>query len=114
MSVAFKGFNEKSLTFNTSQTIENGSPVSMASNGAVAKTTTGNAFIGIAGSQRDDIVEVQLCGYVKASYSSTAPGVGTVTLGADGSGGVKVVSSGGTSCLVVSVNETDHTVEFIF
>ena len=113
MSVAFNGFNEKTLTFKTSQTIDKGTPVSMASNGTVAKTTTGNDFIGIAQSQRGDLVEVQLYGYVKSAYTSTAPTVGKTALGANGSGGVKTVSSGGTTCLVISVDTTASTVEYL-
>ena len=113
MSVAFMGFNEKTLTFNTSENIDAGTPVSISANGTVAKTSTGGAFIGIALSQRNDLVEVQLCGYVKSDYTSTAPALGKTALGANGTGGVKAVSSGGTSCLVISVDETASTVEYI-
>ena len=113
MSVAFNGFNEKTLTFKTAQTIDPGTPVSLASNFTVEKASTGGAFIGIARSQRGDLVEVQLYGYVKSDYTSTAPPVGKVTLGANGSGGVKVVASGGTDCLVLNVNTTSSTVEYL-
>lgn len=113
MSVAFNGFNEKTLTFKTSQTIDKGTPVSISANGTVVKATSGSEFIGIVKSQRDDLVEVQLYGYVKSAYTSTAPTVGKVTLGANGTGGVKVVTSGGTTCLVLSVDTTSSTVEYL-
>lgn len=113
MSVAFNGFNEKTLTFKTSETLEKGTPVSITSNGKVGKASAGAAFVGIAMSQRDDLVEVQMYGYVKSAYTSTAPSLGAVALGANGTGGVKTVSSGGTSCIVLSVDETASTVEYI-
>ena len=113
MSVAFMGFNEKTLTFKTSETLEAGTPVSISANGTVSKTSTGGAFIGIALSQRNDLAEVQLCGYVKSTYTSTAPTLGKTALGANGTGGVKAVSSGGTVCLVLNVDETNSTVEYI-
>ena len=113
MTVAINGFNQKTLTFKTSQTIDKGTPVSMASNGTVEKTATGGEFMGIAQSQRGNLVEVQVYGYVKSTYTSTAPTVGKATLGANGTGGVKVVSSGGTSCLVLGVDTTSSTVEYL-
>lgn len=113
MSVAFKGFNEKVLTLQTSATISAGTPVSMSSNATVTSTSSGDAFIGIAGSQRGNYIDVHLNGYVKSSYTGTAPTVGKVTLGANGSGGVKVVASGGTTCLVLNVDSTNSTVEYL-
>lgn len=114
MSVAFKGFNEKTLTFKTdSTTLSVGTPVSISSNGTVSPTTSGNEFIGVAGKTKNGYVDVQLSGYVKSSYTGTAPSVGRVTFGANGSGGVKVVTTGGISCIVLSVDSTSSTVEFL-
>ena len=39
----------------------------------------------------------------------TAPSVGYATLGADGDGGVKSVTSGGRGCLIVHVDATAKT-----
>ncbi|MBQ7654245.1 MAG: hypothetical protein IJS17_04160 [Clostridia bacterium] len=113
MNVAFMGFNEKTLTLKTSQTIEKGTPVTMSANGTVEKASAGSAFIGIAQSQRGELVEVQLYGYVKSEYTSTAPSVGRAALGANGTGGVKTVSSGGTDCIVLSVDTANSTVEYL-
>lgn len=113
MSVAFNGFNEKTLTFKASGTIAKGAPVNMTSNATVVQTSAGGDFIGIAGKVRNGYVEVKLNGYTKSTYSGTAPSVGKTMLGANGSGGVKVVASGGTNYLVLNVNTSDSTVEYL-
>lgn len=105
MNVSFAGFGEHIATFETAGVIPAGTPVKMDGNGKVAACAAGDAFIGIAVSQRGDFVGVQLKGY------RTAPVADSVSLGwaqlvADGSGGVKAAGEGaaGVNVLVVSAD----------
>ena len=55
-------------------------------------------------------MNVIMKGFMTLAYSGTAPALGYAALGADGDGGVKAVTTGGRTVLVVEVNETDTTV----
>lgn len=50
-----------------------GTPVKMSANGTVAACAAGDAFIGIAVSQRGDFVGVQLKGYRNAAVTGSVP-----------------------------------------
>ena len=88
MNVSFAGFGENIATFETAAAIPAGTPVKMSANGTVAACAAGDAFIGIAVSQRGDFVGVQLKGYRNAAVTGSVP-VGWAQLVADGTGGVK-------------------------
>ena len=77
-------------------------------NGTVAACAAGDAFIGIAVSQRGDFVGVQLKGYRNAAVTGSVP-VGWAQLVADGSGGVKAAGedAAGVSVLVVSAGTAE-------
>ena len=51
-----------------------------------------------------------MSGFVELPYSGEAPAVGYQTLAADGAGGVKTVTAGGRSLLVVMVDSANETV----
>ncbi len=80
----------------------------MSANGTVAACAAGDAFIGIAVSQRGDFVGVQLKGYRNAAVTGSVP-VGWAQLVADGSGGVKAAGedAAGVSVLVVSAGTAE-------
>jgi len=105
MNVSFAGFGENIATFETAAAIPAGTPVKMSANGTVA---AGDAFIGIAVSQRGDFVGVQLKGYRNAAVTGSVP-VGWAQLVADGSGGVKAAGedAAGISVLVVSAGTAE-------
>ena len=108
MAVSFMGFSEAAATFEVSGTMEEGAPVTMAASGKVAACADGNDFCGVALAVRDGLATVQMEGFVRIPYSGAAPAVGYTALAADGSGGVKALSSG-RKLLVIEVN-SDSTV----
>ena len=73
MNVSFAGFGENIATFETAAAIPAGTPVKMSANGTVAACAAGDAFIGIAVSQRGDFVGVQLKGYRNAAVTGSIP-----------------------------------------
>ena len=106
MNVSFAGFGENIATFETAAAIPAGTPVKMSANGTAC--AAGDAFIGIAVSQRGDFVGVQLKGYRNAAVTGSVP-VGWAQLVADGSGGVKAAGedAAGISVLVVSAGTAE-------
>ena len=113
MNVSFAGFGENIATFETAAAIPAGTPVKMSANGTVAACAAGDAFIGIAVSQRGDFVGVQLKGYRNAAVTGSVP-VGWAQLVADGSGGVKAAGedAAGISVLVVSAGTAEIGMSF--
>lgn len=111
MNVSLCGFNFNSATFSASS-IQKGAVVAMSGNLAVAAAAGDAAFCGVCLDCRDGYATVQLSGYCRVKYSSTAPSVGYATLAADGKGGVKKADSGVT-LLVTDVDATSGTVGVI-
>ena len=110
MSVSFEGIGRWCATFLAGD-VEQGDPVKISANGTVAACSAGDAFCGVAVSERDGACSVQLGGFITLPYSGTAPTVGYAALCADGTGGVK---SGGTaSYLTVDVDTTEKTVTIL-
>ena len=70
--------------------------------------TDGDAFCGLALSVRSGFAGVQVKGFACLPTSGTVT-LGRVKLAADGTGGVKPVSTGGTEVLVVSADNSGHT-----
>ncbi len=105
MNVSFAGFGERIATFETAGVIPAGTPVKMSANGTVTACAAGDAFIGIAVSQRGDFVGVQLKGYRNAAITGSVS-LGWAQLVADGSGGVKAAGEDatGVNVLVVSTD----------
>ena len=71
----------------------------------------GDAFFGFPTNYSNGLQGVQIKGYVEATYTGTAPGVGYALLVSNGSG-VKVDTTNGKAFLVVNVNTTAKTVGF--
>ena len=114
MSISFGGVGELCVTFKAAASVTKGSPVKMSANDTVAICSTGDRLMGVAIDVKDDgYCTVQLNGYVTMKYSGTAPTVGYAVLGANGTGGVKTVSSGGGEHLILNVDTTGSTVGFI-
>ena len=102
MNISFNGFGEQVATFISQNTTKN-VPVKVSANGTVAACSAGDDFCGIAIAARNGLNSVLMGGYVEVPFSGTAPSLGYATLAADGSGGVKTVTTGGREHLVVFV-----------
>lgn len=109
MKVSYQEVGIETVTF----------PNKRATEGKLVKITTdgtencadGDKFAGLVHTAEPMYASVQLHGFVTVPYSGTAPSYGFVNLLADGTGGVKVGSTG-RSHLVVNVNRTAGTVTF--
>lgn len=113
-SVSFEGFNAKYLTFKKSSeaTLNKGDFVSMDSSFTVKEFTVGSDIIGKCVDVRDDLVTVQVSGYMTAPLASSqklACGYSKITLNVDG----KAVVSTAASRSVFVVNFNDSTIGFI-
>lgn len=109
MSISFHGIGQVCATF-LGNDITEGHVVKMKDRGVAAACADGNDFFGVAMCCKDDACSVQVAGFVTIAYSGTVPSVGWATLAANGAGGVKTVSEGGRSYLVVSADTTAKTV----
>lgn len=109
MSISYQGIGQVCATFLTMNAVE-GQVVKMISKKTVAKCADGNDFIGVVIHRRGNDCTVQVAGFVEVPYSGTVPAVGWANLCADGSGGVKLASTGGRTYLVVNQNTAGSTV----
>ena len=103
MKTAFEEIGRLSVTFQADSG-EAGQVCAMAENGKVAPCADGEVFIGVMEGLRKGCTAVQIQGFAEVDYTGTAPGLGYVKLAANGSGGVKV-STSGREHLVVCVDE---------
>jgi len=110
MAIAFNGFNETLATFQADGTLTAGAPVKASANRTVSGCAANNVFLGVCKEQTGPYAGVQLTGYARLPYSGAAPAVGYTQLAADGSGGVKTVSSGGRFYDVLEVDTAGGTV----
>lgn len=113
MNVSFNGFNEKVLTFKCAEEITKLYPVKISDNATVSICNEDEAFTGICLDSDKENATVQMSGYVKTTYSGSAPVLGINALACDAAGSVKQ-KSGATPCTVLAVNAADSTVEFLF
>ena len=111
MKVAFNSIGEHLVTF-ASNGVNKGEPVKVSAAGTVSPCSAGDVFDGAAVDVRGGYASVALDGFVTLPYTGTAPGIGHVTLAADGSGGVKTAASGGRTVLAVDVDTAAKTVCF--
>ncbi len=112
MKVSFNGFNNKELTFICTDDLIVGYPVKITENSTVAKCNEGEEFIGICTHADSENAVVQVMGHVKMTYSETAPALGRNALVCGADDTVKQ-SASGVNCIVLNVNTTDMTVEFL-
>lgn len=113
MNISLNSFHSQQATFLADSLVKVGCPVVMSSNLKVTFAGTGKNLCGFCTDLRDGYATVKLCGYCTASYTGTAPSVGYAMLASDGEGGVKTVTTGGRTMLVINVDTTANTVGFI-
>ena len=112
MSISFQGIGQVCATF-LCGTVEEGQLVKVSGRGTVAACGDGDNFCGVAVCKKDDACAVQVAGFVTVGYTGTVPAVGWSALAANGSGGVKSVSTGGQTLLVVDADTTAKTVTIL-
>ena len=87
-----------------------GVPVKISANDTVDSCAAEDSFCGVANGVSGGYASVQMSGFIRLPYNGTAAVAGYVILAADGSGGVKVVATGGRSILVLRVDMAAKTV----
>lgn len=108
MRVTYEGIGHMSVTFPTTG-CQVGYPCKPDANGNAVDCGAGEKFMGVTESAEAMCAGVQIGGFVTLPYSGTKPTPGYVGLSANGTGGVKVDSTG--SCYwVVAVD--DQTLTF--
>lgn len=113
MRVGFKGFKEQVLTFLAASEIAAGSPVTVADTGLISNSAADDEFAGVATQGGEKFAPVMISGYTKLSYTSGTPKCGWQYITADGSGGVKIASSGKKARLVVEIDTDNKTIGVI-
>lgn len=113
MNVSFNGFNDKVLTFKCEEKIEAGYPLKITSKHTVSMAESGNSFVGLCLDSDGKNASVLVSGYVKMNYSGTVPTFGRTYLVCAADGTVEE-NSKGVPVIVLGVDETDTTVEFLF
>ena len=106
MSISFKGYGEKVLTFKTSLT-EVGVPITPGTDCTAYRATADRDFIGISCSADGEYAGVIVDGYVEVPYTGSAPNFGFCNLVSNGSNGVKTPGSSTTSNHIVRVIKID-------
>lgn len=108
MEICFEGVGQVAATFEVSGgNVQPGMAVTLTDSGTVGLGADGGLPCGVVlGGARGGAAAVQIGGAAKVGYSgTTAPAVGWQQLALDGQGGVKTVTTGGLSCLVLAVDE---------
>ena len=106
MAITFGAIGKQHVTF-ASDDAEEGQVCKMSANGTVTVCEEDDGFIGVVESIRGGFASVVLEGYVELPYSGTAPDLGYAILASDGDGKVAEAEEGRT-CLVVSIDSTNH------
>lgn len=110
MGICFEGVGQMAATFQVEGEVQPGMAVTLAKSGTVGIGTDGKPPCGVVlGGVRGGAAAVQIGGAAKVGYTGTAPAAGWQMLACDGKGGVKAVTSGGLSCLVLAVDEPEKT-----
>ena len=110
MAICFDAIGEKYVTFLAADTAVNGQVCKVSDNDTVGACGDGDVFCGVVSECKDGCAAVIMGGYVELPYSGTAPAAGYALLAADENGGIKKVTTGGRSCLVVHVDTSAQTV----
>ena len=110
MSISLEGIGQVLATLKVADGTAEGDVVTVTAENTVGKAAAGSRFCGVlVRDEGDGVGAVQLEGIVTVSYTGTAPVVGYSMLAGDGNNGVKTVTSGGASYLVLSVDAASGT-----
>ena len=106
--VSFEDIGMVTATYTAREVVKPGQVVKISGDGEDCHCSAGVADGGLALSVRSGFAGVQVKGFACLPTSGTVT-LGRVKLAADGTGGVKPVSTGGTEVLVVSADNSGHT-----
>ena len=109
MEISFEGIGQVAATFAVDGAVEPGMAVALTGDSTVGAGEAEALPCGVVLSVREDMAAVQIAGLAQVGYSGTAPEAGWVSVACDGAGKLKTVTSGGMSCLVVSVDTAAKT-----
>ena len=109
MEISFEGIGQVAATFMAEEGVQPGMAAAMTADSTIGVGEAGGALCGVVLGVKNGMAAVQVGGMAQVGWSGTAPAIGMNTLAVDGAGKVKTVSTGGVSCLVVSVNTGDST-----
>ena len=109
MEISFEGIGQVAVTFAAADGVQPGMAVALTADSTVGVGKGGDGLCGVVLTAKNGTAAVQVGGMVQVGYSGTAPAIGMNTVAVDGSGKIKTVTSGGVSCMVVSVNTADST-----
>lgn len=112
MAIGFKGFDEKILTFKSTDCAA-GQTVSLDVNGVAKKSADGDEFLGICVNAQDGYAGVQVKGYCEVGYTTGEAKYGSVYLAADGAGTVKFSASGKRAVQVIMLDRLNKKIGFI-
>lgn len=110
MEISFNAIGQVHVSFAAAESAQAGQVCKLTVNATVGACAAGDSFCGVVTDVRGGVAAVTTAGYVELKYTGTAPAVGYQALAADGAGGVKTVTTGGRSLLVVMVDSTNETV----
>lgn len=112
MSSVFKGFETKEITLESADL--NPGEVAMFTDSLVVYNPEKNqVFCGVCNAVREGYASVVINGYAKTTFTGSAPHLGYQKLSSNGEGGVMVDEENGREYLIVGINGTESTVEFI-
>lgn len=111
MKLSYEGIGQMCATFACEATMTEGAPVKLTESGKAEVCAAGENLCGVCAAvgHGGDACSVQVGGFVKLSYSGSAPTVGFGKLTADGACGVKTASSG-REYLIAQVDPAEKTV----
>ena len=110
MKITYEGIGYLGVTMPMGNCVQ-GQVCTINSAGQAVVCADGGVFFGVVDHVENGMAAVQMEGFVKLSYSGTAPNHGYVGLVSDGNGGVKVDASADKR-LVVAVDLVSKTVVF--
>ncbi len=110
MAISFNAIGQSHVSFSAAESAKAGQVCKLTANGTVGACAEGESFCGVVTDVRGGVAAVTMSGFVELPYTGTAPAVGYQTLAADSAGGVKTVTTGGRSLLVVQVDSANGTV----
>ena len=109
MKISFEGIGQVAATFMVEGDIQPGMAVALTADSTVGLGKAGDAPCGKVLSVKNGMAAVQIDGMAQVGYSGTAPAIGWGTIAGDGTGKIKTVTTGGKTCMIVSVNTADGT-----
>ncbi len=109
MEISFEGIGQVAATFAVEEGVKAGMAVALTGDGTVGVGSAGTAPCGVVLTAEGESAAVQVGGFVEVAYTGTAPAIGWGMVAVDGAGGIKTVTTGGMSCLIVRVDTDGKT-----